>query len=82
MKLQVEHAQAALDLARSRYNDGVAQFLDVLDAQRTLLSAEQQLALSATNVAVDIVALYKALGGGWETTFPVEPGSVATIEIP
>ncbi len=82
LKLQVEHAQAALDLARSRYNDGVAQFLDVLDAQRTLLSAEQQLALSATNVAVDIVALYKALGGGWETTFPVEPGSVATIEIP
>ncbi len=73
LKRQVEHARAALDLARSRYNDGVEQFITVLDAQRTLLQGEQQAAISATNVAVDIVALYKALGGGWETTFPVEP---------
>ncbi|HKH80756.1 MAG TPA: efflux transporter outer membrane subunit [Methylovirgula sp.] len=82
LKLQVQHASAALDLARSRYNDGVAQFITVLDAERTLLSAEQQLALSATNVAVDIVALYKALGGGWETTFPVEPPAPIAIEAP
>jgi NodT family efflux transporter outer membrane factor (OMF) lipoprotein len=82
LRLQVQHAQAALNLSRARYNDGVAQFITVLDAQRTLLSAEQALAVSATNVAVDIVALYKALGGGWETTLPLEPAAVATIEIP
>jgi NodT family efflux transporter outer membrane factor (OMF) lipoprotein len=81
LRRQVEHAGAALSLARSRYNDGVAQFITVLDAQRTLLSAEQQLATSATNVEVDVVALYKALGGGWEATFPPEP-AVATIEAP
>jgi NodT family efflux transporter outer membrane factor (OMF) lipoprotein len=81
LRRQVEHAQTALDLARSRYNDGVAQFITVLDAQRTLLSAEQQLATSATNIDVDVVALYKALGGGWETTFPPEP-AVATVEVP
>jgi NodT family efflux transporter outer membrane factor (OMF) lipoprotein len=82
LRLQVQHARAALGLARSRYNDGVAQFITVLDAQRTLLSAEQQLALSATNVAVDIIALYKALGGGWETTFPPEPPAPIAIEVP
>lgn len=82
LRLQVEHARAALDLARSRYSNGVEQFITVLDAQRTVLSAEQQLAQSATNVAVDIVALYKALGGGWETTFPPEPAAVVTIEAP
>lgn len=81
LRRQVEHAGAALGLARSRYNDGVTQFITVLDAQRTLLSAEQQLATSATNVDVDVVALYKALGGGWETTFPPTP-AVATIEVP
>ncbi|MFZ1960791.1 MAG: efflux transporter outer membrane subunit [Methylovirgula sp.] len=80
LRRQVEHASAALNLARSRYSDGVTQFITVLDAQRTLLSAEQQLTMSATNVDIDIVALYKALGGGWETTFPPQP-AVAAIEV-
>ncbi len=66
---QVDHAGKALDLARSRYRDGVEQFVTVLDAERTLLAAQQQAAQSATNIAVDIVALYKALGGGWEYDF-------------
>lgn len=73
LKAQAAHARAALDLGRARYNDGVAQFITVLDAERTLLQAEQQAATSETTVAVDLVALYKALGGGWETTFPVRP---------
>jgi NodT family efflux transporter outer membrane factor (OMF) lipoprotein len=81
LRSQVEHASAALNLARTRYVDGVAQFITVLDAQRTQLSAEQDLATSQTNVNVDIVALYKALGGGWEATFPPVP-AVATIEVP
>lgn len=61
----------ALALAQSRYQQGVADFLTVLDAERSLLSAEQQLALSTTTVSTNLVALYKALGGGWQNSFPV-----------
>ena len=81
LRAQAQHARAALDLARARYNDGIAQFISVLDAERTLLQAEQQAATSATNVAVDLVALYKALGGGWETTFPVAAPENTTASV-
>ncbi len=60
----------ALVLAQSRYKEGVADFLTVLDAERSLLGSEQQLALSTTTVSTNLVALYKALGGGWQTSFP------------
>jgi outer membrane protein TolC len=42
----------------------------VLDAERTLLQAGQQYVTSTTNVSLDLVQLFKALGGGWESTFP------------
>ena len=64
-------ANRALGLARSQYTQGLVTYLDVLTAQRTLFSAQQQLADSTTNVSTDLVQLYKALGGGWETTFPI-----------
>ena len=70
LRAQVEHAKQALVLARSRYEQGVAEFTTLLDDARTVLSAEQQLAQSQTNVSVDLIALYKALGGGWEETYP------------
>lgn len=68
----VRSNQQALNLARSRYEQGIADFLQVLDAQRSLLAAEQQYAESTTTVSTNLVALYKALGGGWEKTFPRE----------
>jgi NodT family efflux transporter outer membrane factor (OMF) lipoprotein len=64
-----ESAQAsekATALARLRYQYGVADFLTVLDAERTLLQAQDQLAQSRTSTATALVAVYKALGGGWE----------------
>ena len=64
-----ESAQAsekATALARLRYQYGVADFLTVLDAERTLLQAQDQLAQSETNTATALIALYKALGGGWQ----------------
>lgn len=64
----------ALDLARQRYTQGVADFLNVLDAERALLAAELQLAQSTTSVSGNFVQLYKALGGGWETAMPL-PGA-------
>jgi len=66
----VEQNRRALDLARSRYTQGVADFLSVLDAERSLLAAEQQLTDSITTVSTNLVQLYKALGGGWESDYP------------
>jgi len=54
----------AARLARVRYDGGLDDFLDVLDAERTLLNAENQLAVSETTVALNLIAVYKALGGG------------------
>ncbi len=68
--LAVAQNQRALALAQSRYQQGVADFLTVLDAERSLLSSQQQLADSTTTVSENLVALYKALGGGWETDLP------------
>ena len=67
---QVGHARQALAFARSRYDQGVADFTTLLQNAQTVLSAEQQLAQSTTNISTDLVALYKALGGGWELTYP------------
>jgi len=71
--LAVAESKRALGLAQSRYQQGVADFLTVLVAQSTLLAAELQLAQSTTTVSSNLVALYKALGGGWETDMPVAP---------
>ena len=61
----VAAAQRAADLAESLYLDGLKDFLNVLDTQRVLFTAEDQLVLSTAEVAADLVRLYKALGGGW-----------------
>jgi multidrug efflux system outer membrane protein len=59
-------SEKATRLARLRYQYGAADFLTVLDAERTLLQAQDQLAVSETATATALVAVYKALGGGWE----------------
>jgi NodT family efflux transporter outer membrane factor (OMF) lipoprotein len=53
-------------LARDRYNAGLTDFYNVLDAQRALLELEDELTLSRAEVASNLARLYKALGGGWE----------------
>jgi hypothetical protein len=62
--------------------DGVTEFLTVVDAERSLLQAEQQNATSTTNVSLDLVQLFKALGGGWETPFPDPPSETAAVPVP
>jgi outer membrane protein, multidrug efflux system len=59
-------SERAAELARLRFSGGVADFLAVLDAERTQLDAENQLAQSRTDAATAYAALYKALGG-WPT---------------
>ena len=56
----------ALDLSTSLYTQGQADFLTVLDAERSLYSSQTALAQSRQAAAADIIALYKALGGGWD----------------
>ena len=61
----------AARLARLRYENGATDFLQVLDAERSLLEAEDRLAQTRTETATSLVAVYKALGGGWENApFP------------
>ncbi len=81
LRSQAEHSRQALILARARYNDGVTDFLNVLDAERSLLQAEQQFATSTTNVSLDLVQLFKALGGGWELTFPDPPVTAGLVTV-
>jgi len=57
--------RTALELAQAQYKAGLADFLTVLDAERTLSENEDQLAQSRTTVVTGLVSLYKALGGGW-----------------
>lgn len=62
---QVEALRSALHLANLRYKGGLANYLDVLVAQRNLFEAELALTGSHRLHLVSIVQLYKALGGGW-----------------
>ena len=58
-------ARQAEELARYQNNAGLVDFTAVLDAQRSLFSFEDQLAVSDGTVTADLIRLYKALGGGW-----------------
>ncbi len=56
----------AVALAKERYRDGLTNLLTVLDAERQLTDIQNSLAVSQTRVMVDLISLYKALGGGWK----------------
>ncbi len=62
---QVNALKAALRLANLRYKGGLANYLDVLIAQRNLFDAELALATTRRLYLTSVVQLYKALGGGW-----------------
>ncbi|GLQ91069.1 efflux transporter outer membrane subunit [Dyella acidisoli] len=67
---EVQDNQRALRLAQAQYTAGTGSFLQVLDAERRLLSAQQDLTDNTTQISTTLVSLYKALGGGWESTYP------------
>jgi multidrug efflux system outer membrane protein len=66
LALAAAASDKASDLARRRFEGGLIDFLEVLDAERTALSAELLLSQSRTDAATSLVAVYKALGGGWD----------------
>lgn len=61
----VGQSQLAVALASEQYRAGLVDFLAVLDAQRELYAHEDELVQSQTSVTTNLVALYRALGGGW-----------------
>jgi outer membrane protein TolC len=60
----------ALTLSRQRYASGLATFIEVLDAERTLQQNQLALADSTSAVSIDLVRVYRALGGGWQQSPP------------
>ena len=72
----VQHSQLAVDLAAEQYRAGLVDFLSVLEAQRELYANEDQFVQSQASVTVNLVALYRALGGGWSA------GGVAPTNTP
>jgi multidrug efflux system outer membrane protein len=66
VKQAAESSDTAARLARMRFQSGLVDFLQVLDAERTQLEAEDRLAQSRTDAATSLIAVYKALGGGWD----------------
>lgn len=66
-------AQRAAQIAEQRYRSGLVDFPNVLQTQRTLLSAQDGVAATVTTLATQQVRLYKALGGGWTPEPAAEP---------
>jgi NodT family efflux transporter outer membrane factor (OMF) lipoprotein len=65
LAVAVQSSQNAFELARYQYSSGLVGFQTVLDTQQSLLSAQDQLAISESKVTSNLISLYKALGGGW-----------------
>lgn len=77
LEAAVRSGQSALFLSRDAYDHGLASFLQVLDAERTLVGSRQQLIQADLLLTNDVVALYGALGGGWQAeTEAVKPPMV------
>jgi NodT family efflux transporter outer membrane factor (OMF) lipoprotein len=66
----VRSNEEAVELSSELYKAGLTDFLSVLDAQRELYATEDLLAQSRTAETVNLIALYKALGGGWQSFQP------------
>ena len=66
----VKSSQESLRLANQLYANGLSDFINVLDAERSLYHAQDELVQSDRTVTTNLISLYKALGGGWEVEPP------------
>lgn len=62
----VHNSTRAVQIARTQYENGLVDLLPVLDAQRVALTSQLELSQSQTELLTSLVALFKALGGGWD----------------
>jgi NodT family efflux transporter outer membrane factor (OMF) lipoprotein len=74
----MQAGQSAFELARFQYNSGLVSFQTVLDTQQSLLSTQDQLAVSQAKVTSNLISLYKALGGGWTSSNAVPVAETAS----
>lgn len=85
LNIALTEARRAVTLATERYERGITDFLNLLDAQRQEYAIEDQAAVAQQETIIQYVALYKALGGGWELydALPpikgAQPAVVATV---
>lgn len=63
----VASAQRAAEIALAMYREGASDYQRVIDAQRSLLGEQNSLAETSSSVTTNLIALYKAMGGGWES---------------
>nr|WP_301271826.1 efflux transporter outer membrane subunit [Gluconobacter albidus] len=73
LKNAVDDNSRALNLAQSQYRSGLTNYLNVLNAQAQLQSAQLDLVSSDATLATNLTRLYNALGGGWEDALPNNP---------
>jgi outer membrane protein TolC len=73
LETTVAQNRESLDLSRQRYEGGVWNFVDVLNAQRALQQNQTLLSECTTAAATDLIHLYRALGGGWQTNESEDP---------
>jgi NodT family efflux transporter outer membrane factor (OMF) lipoprotein len=79
LRQAVQENQGSLDTARVQYAAGLTNFINVLDAERSLYQAQDQLVQSDQAVTQNLIALYKALGGGWEVDpHPSSPDALSS----
>lgn len=69
----VEESRKSVELSLNLYKFGQIEYINVLTAQRTLFNAEDSLAQSDRTIVTNLIAIYKALGGGWDTPAPPTP---------
>ncbi|MFY9875900.1 MAG: efflux transporter outer membrane subunit, partial [Rhodomicrobium sp.] len=85
LSVALEQSKRAVALATERYERGLTDFLNVLDAERQEFMIEDQNAIAQEAVVIQYIALYKALGGGWELYDELpplkeaQPALVATV---
>lgn len=76
---QARQSRRASELAKIRYEQGATGFLELLDAQRVQLAAEDALAEGEAAIDVRAVSLYKALGGGWQACGDAQCSAIAQV---
>jgi outer membrane protein TolC len=79
---EVAENRHSLEMATSLYAEGRVNFLDVLDVRRSLYESDDQLAVSDQAISLDLIALYKALGGGWGTMAGLPVKALSTASSP
>jgi NodT family efflux transporter outer membrane factor (OMF) lipoprotein len=75
LEAAVKSSEESLHLANQLYANGLANFINVLDAERSLYQAQDALVQSDRTISANLIALYKSLGGGWEAI--AQPAALA-----